>query len=106
MNSSHNGKYFMISYAISEARFNDIDDLAKTYDLSRYIRPRCVTQEAIITFKVTMQLLDDCGDIDSSFNDLLLTFTCIDHTRGWPCREHKILLFFQNCFHDFYPILK
>ena len=96
----------MISYAISEARFNDIDDLAKTYDLSRYIRPRCVTQEAIITFKVTMQLLDDCGDIDSSFNDLLLTFTCIDHTRGWPCREHKILLFFQNCFHDFYPILK
>ena len=47
MNSSHNGKYFMISYAISEVRFNDIDDFAKTYDLSRHIRPRCVTQEAI-----------------------------------------------------------
>ena len=96
MNSSHNGKYFMISYAIREARFNDIDDFAKTYDLSRHIRPRCVTQEAIITFEVTMQLLDDCSDIDSSFNDLLLSF--IDHTRGRLRREHKILLIFPKMF--------
>jgi len=96
MNSSHNGKYFMISYAISDARFNDIDDLAKTYDLSRHIRPTCVTQETIITFEVTMQLLDDYSDIDSSFNDLLLTL--IDHTRGRLRREHKILFICPKMF--------
>ena len=54
---------------ISDTRFNDIlDDLAKTYDLS-HITPKCVTQEAIITFEVTKQLLDDCSDIDRFFND-------------------------------------
>lgn len=49
-----------------------------------------------ITFEVTMQLLDDCSDIDSSFNDLLLTF--IDPTRGRLRREHKILLIFPKMF--------
>ena len=54
-----------------------------------------------IAFEVTMQLLDDCSDIDSSFNDLLLTF--IDHTRGRLRREHKILLIFPKMFSWFLP---
>ena len=81
---------------ISDTRFNDIlDDLAKTYDLS-HITPKCVTQEAIITFEVTKQLLDDCSDIDRFFNDDLLTF--IDHTRGRLRREHKIDFIFPKMF--------
>ena len=43
-----------------------------------------------------MQLLDDRSDIDSSFNDLLLTF--IDHTRDRLRREDKILLIFPKMF--------
>ena len=97
MNSSHNGKYFMTSYAISEVRFNDIDDFAKPM-ICRGILDLDVSHKKLspITFEVTMQLLDDCSDIDSSFNDLLLTF--IDHTRGRLRREHKILLIFPKMF--------
>ena len=100
MNSSHNGKYFMISYAISEVRFNDNDDFTKTYhyDLSRHIRPRCVTQEAITYYLWGYHAAFGRLQwyIDSSFNDLLLTF--IDHTRGRLRREHKILLIFPKMF--------
>ena len=64
--------------------------------ICRYITPRCVTREAIITFEVTKQLLDDCSDIDSSFNDLLLTFN--DHNSGRLHREHKITFIFPKMF--------